>query len=43
VLEKIILLVQNRYIIYLFSASTNPSSAELNFPSTPVPLLGFHG
>jgi hypothetical protein len=27
----------------LFLASINPSSAELNFPSTPVPLLGFHG
>ena len=28
---------------YMFLASTNPSSAELNFPSTPIPLLGFHG
>lgn len=27
----------------MFLASINPSSAELNFPSTPVPLLGFHG
>ena len=27
----------------MFLASTNPSSAELNFPSTPIPLLGFHG
>jgi len=24
-------------------ASINPSSAELNFPSTPFPLMGFHG
>jgi len=28
---------------YMFLASKNPSSAELNFPSTPIPLLGFHG
>ncbi|MGI6584868.1 MAG: M15 family metallopeptidase [Lutisporaceae bacterium] len=28
---------------WLFLASKNPSSAELNFPSTPIPLLGFHG
>ena len=27
----------------LFLASINPSSAELNFPSTPFPLMGFHG
>ena len=27
----------------LFLASTNPSSAELYFPSTPILLLGFHG
>ena len=27
----------------MFLASTNPSTAELNFPSTPFPLLGFHG
>jgi len=29
--------------INLFLESINLSSAELNFPSTPVPLLGFHG
>jgi hypothetical protein len=29
--------------VCLFLASKNPSSAELNFPSTPIPLLGFHG
>ena len=28
---------------YLFLASIIPSGAELNFPSTPAPLLGFHG
>ena len=28
---------------WLFLASANPSSAELNFPSTPIPLMGFHG
>jgi len=27
----------------VFLASINPSSAELNFPSTPFPLMGFHG
>jgi hypothetical protein len=27
----------------VFLASINPNSAELNFPSTPFPLLGFHG
>ena len=27
----------------MFLASIIPSGAELNFPSTPVPLLGFHG
>ena len=27
----------------LFLASIIPSGAELNFPSTPAPLLGFHG
>jgi hypothetical protein len=27
----------------MFLASINPNSAELNFPSTPFPLLGFHG
>ena len=27
----------------MFLASINPSSAELNFPSTPFPLMGFHG
>lgn len=29
--------------IDMFLASINPSGAELNFPSTPVPLMGFHG
>ena len=28
---------------FLFLASIIPSGAELNFPSTPAPLLGFHG
>lgn len=27
----------------LFLASVNQSTPELSFPSTPVPLLGFHG
>lgn len=27
----------------VFLASINPDSAELNFPNTPFPLLGFHG
>ena len=27
----------------MFLASINSSSAELNFPSTPIPLMGFHG
>ncbi|MBP7510081.1 MAG: hypothetical protein KA807_19875 [Prolixibacteraceae bacterium] len=27
----------------VFLASTKPSTPELNFPSTPIPLLGFHG
>ena len=27
----------------VFLASIDPSSAELNFSSTPFPLLGFHG
>ena len=27
----------------MFLASIIPSGAELNFPSTPAPLLGFHG
>ena len=27
----------------VFLASIIPSGAELNFPSTPAPLLGFHG
>ena len=29
--------------IDMFLASIIPSGAELNFPSTPAPLLGFHG
>ena len=29
--------------VKVFLASINPNSAELNFPSTPFPLLGFHG
>lgn len=28
---------------YMFLASINSNSAELNFPSTPIPLMGFHG
>ena len=32
-----------RQVILLFLASIIPSGAELNFPSTPAPLLGFHG
>ena len=28
---------------YVFLASINSSIPELNFPSTPIPLLGFHG
>jgi len=30
-------------LCFVFLASINPSSAELNFPSTPFPLMGFHG
>ena len=29
--------------LLVFLASINSSSAELNFPSTPIPLMGFHG
>jgi len=29
--------------VKLFLASINPSSGELNFTSTPSPLLGYHG
>ena len=33
----------NEYACCMFLASINSSSAELNFPSTPIPLMGFHG
>ena len=36
--------LKNQYKgLKVFLASINPSSAELNFPSTPFPLMGFHG
>jgi accessory gene regulator B len=31
------------YRCLVFLASINSNSAELNFPSTPIPLMGFHG
>ena len=38
------LITKSRFVsLFMFLASIIPSGAELNFPSTPAPLLGFHG
>jgi len=34
---------EDYFYLLLFLASINPSSSELNFPSTSIPLLGFYG